>query len=167
MAECSFLVFLLSRFPPSSFFLLRAFSSALRRVSWPAVQSLRCLQPVFNLITSEMLLFLSHGLGKCSKCNWINTRMDNSGCGLSHTFEGLRAVANSLTGIENALLKCLFIFSWRWIHEGVWNFPKNKYLGDRDQTFVRLYLEKRRYIDADFISVFGFREITPDIFPVF
>jgi hypothetical protein len=33
--------------------------------------------------------------------------MDMSDHGLTHPFKGLGAIANGLTGIENALMKCL------------------------------------------------------------
>jgi len=47
---------------------------------------------------------------------WINAHIDTYDRGLSHPFQGPGEDANSVTGIQNALLKCLFICNWRWIH---------------------------------------------------
>ena len=37
--------------------------------------------------------------------------MDTTDHGLSHYFEGPGAIVNGLIGIQNALVKCLFIFN--------------------------------------------------------
>jgi len=42
----------------------------------------------------------------------MNALTDMADRGLSHPFKGPLAVVNGLTGIRNAFVKCLFIFSW-------------------------------------------------------
>ena len=38
--------------------------------------------------------------------------MDTSDYGLPHTFKGTGALANGLTAVQNAAVKCLFILNW-------------------------------------------------------
>jgi len=42
----------------------------------------------------------------------INARNDKSDCELTHIFMGPGAVSDAITGIKNALVKCLFILKW-------------------------------------------------------
>jgi len=44
--------------------------------------------------------------------------MDISDHGLLHLYKHPRVVVNGLRGIQNALVKCLFIINWTWIHWG-------------------------------------------------
>jgi hypothetical protein len=44
--------------------------------------------------------------------SFISALVDTSDRGLSHTLKGPGVLANVLTGIINAFVKCLFIFNW-------------------------------------------------------
>ena len=81
-----------------------------------------------DLITIELLLFVewhfTSDVQNGSIC--INSRMDTSNRGLSHRFKGAWEVANGLTGIENVIVKWLFILNWTWIHLGYKVTPQTK-----------------------------------------
>ena len=47
---------------------------------------------------------------------YISARVDTFDEGRWSPFKGPWAVANGLTGIRNALVKCLLVVSWTWIH---------------------------------------------------
>jgi hypothetical protein len=36
------------------------------------------------------------------------------------------AVSDGFTGIKNALVKCLFVLKWSWIHKGLYVFSRAK-----------------------------------------
>jgi hypothetical protein len=47
-----------------------------------------------------------------------NARLDTSRHGLQHPFEDVGVVADSLTGIHNATVKCLLVVNRSCIHKG-------------------------------------------------
>jgi hypothetical protein len=49
----------------------------------------------------------------------FSARLDTCYPGTPHLFKDAKVIADSLTGIHNAMLKCLFVVNWRCIHKGV------------------------------------------------
>jgi hypothetical protein len=49
----------------------------------------------------------------------FNARLDSSHHGPPHPFKDAGVVADSLTGIHNAILKCLFVVNRRCMNKGV------------------------------------------------
>jgi hypothetical protein len=56
----------------------------------------------------------------------FNARLDISHHGPLHPCKDAGVVADSLTGIHNAVVKCLFAFKWSYIHKGFQMSPQVK-----------------------------------------
>jgi hypothetical protein len=56
----------------------------------------------------------------------FNARLDTSHHGPPHPFKGARVVADTLTGIQNAVVKCLFVLNRSCIHKGFYVSPQIK-----------------------------------------
>ena len=56
----------------------------------------------------------------------IETCTDTSNHGLSHSFKRPELVAKDSTSIKNALVACVFISNWTWIHKSFWVSPQIK-----------------------------------------
>jgi hypothetical protein len=55
---------------------------------------------------------------KCSKCLPWDSVHTSTYEGLQHPFKDAGVVADSLTGIHNVMMKCLFVVNRSWIHKG-------------------------------------------------
>lgn len=78
---------------------------------------------VSSLITFKFFYVLwIHSTQKMLKISFIriDSRMDTSYRGLSHSFKGTEQFAKGLTERKIVMMKCLFIFNWIWIHCGIW-----------------------------------------------
>lgn len=53
----------------------------------------------------------------------INAYLDTPHHGLKHPFKETGAVVDSLTGVNNVMVKCLFVFKSSCIHKGFKVFP--------------------------------------------
>jgi hypothetical protein len=93
---------------------------------------------------------------------WTNSRMNTSDQGLLHPFEGPGAVSNGLTGIKNALMKCLFSIGAE--HTTFVSVPTRKSKGLRPP---RCWAVPRKLF-ADIcwherLSLFWCGELTPEV----
>jgi hypothetical protein len=68
-----------------------------------------------NLIIVQLLLFIYHRSQQILKMSstWSNAHVD-----CEHHLQRPGAPVNGLINVRNALMKCLFIFNWKWKHYG-------------------------------------------------
>jgi hypothetical protein len=66
----------------------------------------------------------------------FNARLDTSHHGPPRPFKDARVVADSLTGIHRAMVKCLFVVNRSCIHKGFQGVPTGKNPEDSNQASV-------------------------------
>jgi hypothetical protein len=87
-------------------------------------QNLRTIQKVCHISRHilQQMLKMSSPL--------VNAHLTTSTHGLSHICKGHGEVVNGLTDIKFAVVKCLFVLNWSWIHWGVLSIPLDENLKD-------------------------------------
>jgi len=98
--------------------------------------------------------------------NCIDAYMVTSHDALTHPSAGSGADANGLTGIENSMMKCVFIFNWRCIHYGFYVPPQIKNSRTEDNIVLGCTSKSKVFADMYWkepFPLFWSAKLTPEV----